>query len=331
MDTRKLGKWNIVLILLAVLLGAYCLFGPGPLLRLRESPSAPEEAPPEEDESAALRAELDSLSERLAAAEAEKASLQAELDRLAPFLSAAEADREAEAEYVLGLERQLSRMSEEERIANSYTLTPGQHSTAGHNWNYWIYDPNLPGRKEPLPMVVYLHGTRGTGFDPELLVRYDPGLGTYIREGKIAVNALILLPQSDSSWTQDYDELAELIRWAVEHYGADPDRVSLVGCSAGGIACFEMLERYDDLFCCCAAIGASTDPEAAAQIKTPLRIYHGKNDYHMGFSVMEASELINENGGSAELIMMERTWHNEQLVLYESEWGLWEWVLAQKR
>lgn len=215
------------------------------------------------------------------------------------------------------------------QILENYTMTKGFHETETINWGYWLYDPNLPDQTESLPLVVYLHGSRGAGQNPDLLIRYDRGLGRFIDEGLIAVNALLFLPQSETAWESGYDELAELIIWAVEEFGADPERVCLVGCSAGGIGCFEMLLRYPELFCCGVPIGASTNPRAVAGIKTPLRIYHGVRDFNMGFSVVEANKLINQNGGHSELIMMKNTRHNEQLVLYDDSWGLWDWVLAQ--
>ena len=228
-------------------------------------------------------------------------------------------------------------LTEEElrqEILSRYTLTAGRHETRYIDWGYLLYDPNLPGRTEKPPLVVYLPGTKGAGYDPTLLSRYDVGLGRFIDEGKIAVDALILLPQSESAWSSGRTEMAELyelIVWAIEAYDVDPDRVSLVGCSAGGIACFEMLAAHPESFCCGVVIGGATSPDAVADLKMPLRIYHGTKDTRMGFSVVDASALINANGGRSELILLKDVGHDEQFVLYDDEWGLWDWVLAQKR
>ncbi len=209
------------------------------------------------------------------------------------------------------------------------TITEGCHSTASFDWDYWIYEPALASQGEGLPMVVYLHGSGGSGRDPRILIRRDKGLGRFLAEGTVSVDSLIFLPQSHDDWKHGLDELPALIEWAVEYYGADPERVVLIGCSAGGIAAFELLMEREDLFCCCALMGAKTSPKRASGIKLPLRLYHGKNDYHMGFSVVTAERLINENGGSCELVMMSGVWHSEQIALYQDEWGLWDWIGEQ--
>lgn len=227
-----------------------------------------------------------------------------------------------------------AKADEREAPLRPFTLTDGRHETRYLDWGYLLYAPRLSDGEEKPPLVVYLHGTKGAGYDPTLLARYDEGLGRFLDEEKVAPNALILLPQSETAWSSgrtEMAELSELIVWAVEAYGADPDRVSLVGCSAGGIACFEMLATYPELFCCGVVIGGATSPEAVADLKMPLRIYHGAKDSQMGFSVIKADALINENGGHSELFLLEDVGHDEQFVLYDDAWGLWDWVLAQKR
>lgn len=211
------------------------------------------------------------------------------------------------------------------------SMTKGSHKTTRVDWNYWIYEPDIPAPEEGLPLVVYMHGDGGKGSNPDRLVLSDSGLGRLLYEGTVRLDALVLVAQSSNAWRSLYDDFAELIDWTAETYHADPDRVSVVGCSAGGVGCFQMILRYPARFCCAAVLGGAVSPKQAADIRIPLRIYHGEKDSFMGFSVVRASEQINANGGQAELIMMKGVRHSEQIALSESEWGLWDWVLAQKR
>ena len=259
----------------------------------------------------------------------DKITLQQEIERYKLYMAADDSDAAERAQYVADLEKQLSRMTLDQRIDNTYTLEQGHHQTGDVDWGYWIYDPHLPGNPEEQPLVVYLHGTGGSGHSLDTLINEDRGLAYMIYNQNVRPNCLCLMPQSSNSWTSNHDELAELIQWAVKEYHANPKQVTLIGGSAGGIACFEMLFQYQDLFCCAVPFGASTFAEKCSVIKIPIRIYHGTADYGMGFSVEDANRIINENGGSSELIMMPGLGHTEQECLYDTKWGLWKWIYEQ--
>lgn len=276
-----------------------------------------------------LKTNILSLTRDIETLNNENNSLQQDVVQYQLFLQANESDEQSRNAHIADLERQLGKMTLEERINNTFTMEKGYHTTGDINWGYWIYNPNLPTNPELQPMVIYLHGSGGSGYSLDTLTLSDPGMAHMIYTGLIRPNTLVLMPQSTNSWTANYDELAELIRWAVKEYHADPNKVVLIGGSAGGIACFEMLIRHQELFCCGIPFGASTDPRRCGVIKIPVRIYHGTEDHGMGFSVRQANEVINENGGNSELIMMQGVAHAEEYCLYDPQWGLWDWIAEQ--
>ena len=200
--------------------------------------------------------------------------LQQDIQHYEMFMLAKEEDEKANNAHIQDLERQISRMSERDRIDNTFTMEKGYHQTGSINWGYWIYNPNLPGNPTEQPMVIYLHGSGGSGYSLETLTLSDPGMAHMIYTGLIRPNTLVFMPQSTNSWTANYDELADLIKWAINEYHANPKQVTIIGGSAGGIGVFEMLFRHQDLFCCAIPFGASTTPIKCGDIKIPIRIYH---------------------------------------------------------
>ena len=71
----------------------------------------------------------------------------------------------------------------------------------GNRLGYLFYEPGGQAQ-EPLPMIVYLHGTDGCGADPTRLLEIE-SLPQYLESGRIALkNAALLAPQcpAGSNW-----------------------------------------------------------------------------------------------------------------------------------
>lgn len=219
--------------------------------------------------------------------------------------------------------------------------------TRENTFDYWLYTPESFGEGDvQLPLIVSLHSGNGTGTDLDNLHLYDEGLCQYIYRGVTAPNAVVIMPQSPSGWWFHYgpqgedtgcDGLMELIEHVVKTCNIDRDRIYITGVSRGGCATFLMVRRFPYYFAGAMPIASATNPYLCASIKTPMRIYHGREDLrtdelHMGNSVVAAEKIINENGGNCQLFILDGVGHGGQFVYWDYDnYDAMSWLFAQSK
>lgn len=106
-------------------------------------------------------------------------------------------------------------------------------SPSGSPFELAMYLPdNLDSMKNP-PIVVFLHGVGERGNDPSIILR--GGLDVVVPELKIP--AVVLFPQCTEDHRAYYGEMERRffrsVEYAVKEFGADPERVYIVGYSMG--------------------------------------------------------------------------------------------------
>lgn len=185
------------------------------------------------------------------------------------------------------------------------------------------------------PVIVYLHGTDGCGDDPDTLLEIKT-LQSFINNGEYVPQMPMLLvsPQCPKGlrWDDIADEVCEIAHCVCEDEHGDEERVALTGCSLGGMGVFSIAQRHPNVFSCLVPVCASTDPAACkALVEMPVRIFHGSADTGMGFSVVEANDVINACGGKSELIMLEGEGHEIRWIYCAPEYDIVNWMLRQKR
>ncbi|MCQ2428515.1 MAG: GDSL-type esterase/lipase family protein [Clostridia bacterium] len=191
-----------------------------------------------------------------------------------------------------------------------------------------------PETDEKRPMLVYLHGGDGIGTDPEKLLNIEC-VPQYLNNGKLKIktSAIILAPQCPhgKKWYTVEKELIELIKDIAPAVGADPDRISLTGCSLGGMGTFAAAIAAPDMFSCAVPVCSSVDPEKCAVLTgLPVWIFHGELDSGMGFSAVEANCVINRAGGRSRLTMLPGEGHEIRHVYHDGR-KLVKWMLDRRR
>lgn len=225
------------------------------------------------------------------------------------------------------------REAEEAQIAASYTMEKKSTSTKRvSNFGYWCYRPT-ESKDEALPMIVYLHGTDGKGSNLDTLLKIE-SLPSYINNGDIYPNAIVISPQCPSSynWTSLADDVMELINIVVEEENVDISRISLTGCSLGGCGTYNIAIKNPNFFSAVVPVCGSINA-ASCKVLTnvPVKIFHGSLDYGMGFSSVTAAKVIQDNGGNCELIMLEGEGHEIRHVYKDEEYDLLNWMISQQR
>jgi len=196
-------------------------------------------------------------------------------------------------------------------------------------FNYKLY---YPEQNKKLPLLIYLHGAgeRGDNID-HLDVHAIPRL---IKNGK-EYNAVVLCPQCPAEfvWNNVVSQLKKLIDETASRFGILRDRICITGSSMGGFGTFEMGLTYRNFFSCIAPVAGGGMEWRCQNLKTtPVKAYHGDidNDVTIDHSI-KMVEMINANGGNAELITLKNMGHSDGIEYAYEHTDLVEWALAQRR
>lgn len=195
--------------------------------------------------------------------------------------------------------------------------------------NYIIFHPE---HYEGLPLVIYLHGAGERGKNVSHL--YAHAIPKLIKEGN-EFPAIILCPQCPAEfvWDNIPDKVKRLIDQIVEEFGVEKDRICITGSSMGGFGTWMMGKTYPTFFAGIAPVaGGGMSWRTPKLSTTPVLAVHGAAD---SVVPMIYSELmvngVNQNGGTAELIVLEGYEHNDGIDCAYRNTKLIEWLLAQRR
>lgn len=219
------------------------------------------------------------------------------------------------------------------KIAAEYTMEKKELTTQHvKSFGYWCYRPTQ-STKEALPLIVYLHGTDGCGSNLDKLLKIE-GIPYYIDNGYIYPNAIVVAPQcpSGSNWGTLSNDVMQIIEQVIEEQNVDISRISLTGASLGGVGTFNIAIKNPAFFSAIVPVCGSVDASKCSVLNdVAVKIFHGTKDYGMGFSVKTAAEVINNNSGSCELIMLQGEGHEIRHVYIDEEYDLINWMISQQR
>lgn len=207
------------------------------------------------------------------------------------------------------------------------------------NFNYQVYVPPS-STDEKLPVMIFLHGIgqRGSGG----LVPTNGAAGAIASHYFSQVPAIVLMPQcrKESYWSDAVMEqmVMNALAETVKEFGADENRISLVGVSMGGYGVWHFATQQPNKFAALVSIcggssvmtGERFEPVAKKVGATPSWLFHGADDKIV--SVNESRQIvkaIETNGGNVKYTEYEDVGHNVWLnVLGEKD--LLPWILGQQ-
>lgn len=195
--------------------------------------------------------------------------------------------------------------------------------------NYLVHIPKSDEKK--LPMVVALHGAGERGDDFDKIPVHGPA--KYVLSGA-DFPAILIAPQCPTElvWNQLTFELKELIDFAIEEYGADPDAVSLTGLSMGGYGTWEMGISYPGFFAALAPVCGGGMSWRVGEIgKTPVWAFHGEEDETVPISnSYEMCRRLRASGGNVALTVFTFDGHNVWDDAYEKT-VLLQWLISARK
>lgn len=167
-----------------------------------------------------------------------------------------------------------------------------------NGYNFWLYlpdgyedrraeriaDPNNKDAKEPLPIVVFLHGRSLSGTNLNTVRKY--GTIDAIKRGR-KINAVVIAPQvNHGDWWRP-ERVMNVVEWVSKRYDVDTTRLYVLGMSLGGYGTLDFAAAYPDRTAAAIALcGGSTKKNAQlGQLnEVPLWIMHGTADASVAVS-----------------------------------------------
>ncbi len=197
---------------------------------------------------------------------------------------------------------------------------------------YWLYIPaGYAGAKEPLPLVVFLHGLGERAPEIEKVKKHGPP--KLIARGK-PFPFICISPQcpAKSWWPQETKALVALLDEIEAKYNVDKDRVYLTGLSMGGFGTWALALDQPRRFAAIAPICGKGDPGKVARIKhVPTWVFHGGKDRTVPLKASEEMvEALKAAGGRPKFTVYPDAGHNSWTVTYNNP-DFWKWLLAQRR
>lgn len=227
---------------------------------------------------------------------------------------------------------------------------------AGHNLPYRLLHPLNIEENASYPLVIFLHGSGERGDDNERQLIHGRELfADSLR--RIQYPAYVLFPQcpKEMTWCSvnidtsryplilSYDYLQtpewpltatiELIEFLSNKYQIDRSRLYISGLSLGGMAVFEFVYRYPNLFAAALPIcGGGNDKQYDKRVRSvPFRIYHGDAD--KAVDVGESRKMVKrlkKIGCRVEYIEYRGVGHNSWDHAFADPEFL-NWMFQQKR
>ncbi len=207
-------------------------------------------------------------------------------------------------------------------------------------FNYQIYTPPQIQSKQNLPVIIFLHGIgqRGSGG----IVPTEGTSGAFVRHYFAQIPAIVLLPQcrQGSYWSDlGMDEMVmNALAQTIEEFGADAQRIYLIGVSMGGYGVWHFAASYPKKFAALVSIcggssirtGDRFDALAERVGETPAWLFHGVDDRVVPVSESrQIVEALEANG---------RVKYNEYIGVGHNVWlnvlgekDLLPWLLAQRQ
>jgi predicted peptidase len=221
----------------------------------------------------------------------------------------------------------------------------------GVSHRYQVYVPAEYSRARRWPVILFLHGSGERGTDG--LLQTEVGLGEGIRRHAGRWPAIVVFPQAppEHRW---HGKVAHLALATLDHtlreFSTDPDRVYLVGLSAGGNGVWNLGYRYPERFAALVAVcgwvmPTAERPEAifppdsvppypviAGRVRSlPTWIWHGDADDVV--PVEESRRMaaaLRASGAEVTYTELPKVGHDSWTPAFDSP-ELSRWLFAQKR
>lgn len=223
----------------------------------------------------------------------------------------------------------------------------------GRTQRYAVFVPAVARVGQPLPVVLFLHGSGERGDDGH--AQTTAGLGPWLRRNAGTFPALVVMPQvpEGEEWTGEHARMAlAALDAASTEFGADPSRTYLTGMSMGGYGTWEVAlmapGRFAALVPVCAGVLApraarpglhvtpvAGAPEPHAELvarlgHVPVWMFHGAKDtVVLPDDTRRVYRAAQAAGAGFRYTEYAEGGHNAWDATY-ADAAMWDWLFAQR-
>jgi predicted peptidase len=224
-------------------------------------------------------------------------------------------------------------------------------SQSGSDMPYRLFIPPSYDKSQRYPLILWLHGTGGRGFDNLSQIQGDQIPGTHIwttSENQAIHPAFVVAPQTQSSWdstgtrlvhketddqlTPELKQVIAILESLQTEFSIDPQRLYVAGQSLGGYGAWNLITKKANMFAAAIILCGGGKPELAQNAKdVPIWSFQGGAD---GPNILESNRgmvaALKQAGGNPRYTeypgMGHEIWDR---VFKEPE--LMEWLFAQHK
>ncbi len=227
----------------------------------------------------------------------------------------------------------------------SAPFVPRMFTRTAQRMPYRLFIPDANARRQPLPLIVWLHGASGVGTDNNAQISKggnEIGSRLWVRpDMQTRFPAFVVAPQSppDQLWGSSsakgptaYGQLVlDLIEALAQEFAIDRDRVYLLGQSRGGIGVWDLITKRPDVFAAAVPVCAQGDPKrAAAAAHVKVWAFHGDKDTLPAANAREMVAALKAAGGDVRYTEYPDLGHEIWPRVF-AEPELPPWLFAQRR
>ena len=158
----------------------------------------------------------------------------------------------------------------------------GSFTNAGGTLPYRLFVPTAASNTNPLPLIVFLHGSGERGSDNSRQVTGQDGFLAFVDESvQATLPTFLVAPQLPAglNWIARAETVLGLIDDLQQQYDIDPDRIVITGLSLGGEGTFELLARAPERFAAAIPMsGFYLNPSAIDGALPPVWVFHAADD-----------------------------------------------------
>lgn len=221
----------------------------------------------------------------------------------------------------------------------------------GTQLNYRLLRPSETAKAKKFPLIIFLHGLGERGTDNESQLKWG---------GQMFLNpvnmenypAYVLFPQCPETAFWAYKDIPasfdaldaevqmpapfkavkEMIDTYLNYPDVDRSRVYIIGLSMGGMATYDMVSRFPEIFAAAIPICGAVDPTRLADIEgVSFRIFHGDADTVVPVECSrKAYKALREAGVDVEYIEFPGCTHGSWNPAFNRD-DFMEWLFKQKK
>lgn len=195
--------------------------------------------------------------------------------------------------------------------------------------NYLIYLPENYRADEPLPLVIFLHGSGERGNNLELVKKNGPPM--LVAQGK-QFPFILVSPQCPENQWWNSETILYLLESLQSEYKIDADRIYLTGLSMGGFATWDLIGKHPEKFAAAVPVCGGGEPNSMWNIgKLPVWAFHGAKDNVV--DVKRSEDMVNViklAKGDVQFTVYPEAGHDSWTNAYNTS-EMWDWMLKQNR